>query len=127
MEFLQRMGRAMFREPLLAHPAESGGVHATGHSQPGDDDDRDRRDDDGDDEQHMVLTAFAGTTILTGGSVTVCALVHSASGTRNVAAILRGGRRRAFGNPAGLACHAQTFRDLRVHSRTARFNAEAYT
>src|SRR5688572_23948669 len=44
------------------------------------------------------------TTILTGGTVTVCALVHSASGTRNVGAILRdveGAARSATGR-AGL-------------------------
>ena len=48
------MRRAMFREPLLAHPAEIGGVHPTWYAQPGDDDNRDQRDDDADDEQHMV-------------------------------------------------------------------------
>src|SRR5690606_29879994 len=44
------------------------------------------------------------TTILTGGTVTVCALVHSASGTRNAAAILRGveGAARSATGRAGL-------------------------
>ena len=48
----------MFSEPLLAHPAEIGGVHATWHPHPGDDADRDQHDSDADDEQHMVLAGF---------------------------------------------------------------------
>ena len=53
------MRRPMFSEPLLAHPAEIVGVHATWHPQPGDDDDRDHRDDGADDEQHKDLAAFS--------------------------------------------------------------------
>ena len=49
--------RAMFSEPLLAHPAEIGGVHPTWQPHPGDDGDRDPDHDDPDDEQHMVLAA----------------------------------------------------------------------
>jgi hypothetical protein len=47
----------MFSEPLLAHPAEIGGVDATWHPHLGDDDDRDRHYDNADDEQHMVVAA----------------------------------------------------------------------
>ena len=50
----------MFSAPLLAHPAEIGGVHATWHLHPGDDDDRDQRYDDADDEQHIVLAPQSG-------------------------------------------------------------------
>ena len=72
----------MFSEPLLAHQAESRGVHATWHPHPGDDDDRDQRDYDADDEQHIVRAAFSRRiTIVTRGQVTVCALVHKVSGT----------------------------------------------
>jgi hypothetical protein len=53
------MRRAVFGEPLLAHPAEIGGVHATWHPHPSDDDDRDQSDDDADDEQHMGRAAFS--------------------------------------------------------------------
>jgi hypothetical protein len=45
----------MFSEPLLAHPAEIGGVHATQHSHPADDDGRDQHDDAGENEQRVVL------------------------------------------------------------------------
>ena len=45
----------MFGEPLLAHPAERGGVHATRHSHSWDHHDPGQRDDDTDGEQHMVL------------------------------------------------------------------------
>src|SRR5512138_90798 len=48
----------MFREPLLAHPAEIGGLHAAWHPHPRDDADRDRHDGDGEDEQHMILAAL---------------------------------------------------------------------
>ena len=47
----------MFGKPLLAHPAERGGVQTTWHPHPGDDDDRDRHDDEADDEQHKVPAA----------------------------------------------------------------------
>lgn len=49
----------MFGEPLLAHPAEIGGVDATWHPHPWDDDERDQPDNDADDEQHMALGAFS--------------------------------------------------------------------
>ena len=45
----------MFSEPLLAHRAEIGGVHAIWHAPPVDDDDRDQHDDRADDELHQVL------------------------------------------------------------------------
>ena len=51
---------AMLSEPLLAHPAETGGVDATWHPHPGDDDDRDQHHDDADGEQHMVVAANQG-------------------------------------------------------------------
>jgi hypothetical protein len=70
----------MFSEPLLAHPAEIGGVHATWHSYPADDDDRTQHDDDADAEQHGFSHFGRHITILTRGKVTVCALVHTASG-----------------------------------------------
>ncbi len=44
----------MFAEPVRAHPAEMGAVHAARHTHSEEDDDRDRRDDQGDDEQHRV-------------------------------------------------------------------------
>ena len=52
----------MFREPLLAHPSERGGVHTTWHPHSGDKDDRDRHDDEADDEQHRFRRnrAFLG-------------------------------------------------------------------
>ena len=49
--------RAMFSEPLLAHPAAIGGVDATWHTHSGNDDGRDQRHDEADDEQHMVVAA----------------------------------------------------------------------
>ena len=73
----------MFGEPLLAHPAEIGGVHATWHPHPRDDADRDQHDADPDDEEHMVVRPPAigrRTAILTCGQLTVCALGHKASG-----------------------------------------------
>jgi len=47
----------MFSEPLLAHPAEIGGVDATWHRHPRDDADRDQHDADADDEEHMGVAA----------------------------------------------------------------------
>jgi hypothetical protein len=73
----------MFSEPLPAHPAEIGGVHTTWHTR----------------ILGMMTTAIntmttptmnsiwfsphsgRRITILTRGKVTVCALVHTASGT----------------------------------------------
>jgi len=46
---------AMFGQPLLAHPAERGGIRTANYPHSGDDDDRDRHDDEADDEQHRVL------------------------------------------------------------------------
>ena len=54
------MRRAMFSEPLLAHPAEIGGVHATRHPHPRDDADRDQHDADADEEEHMVVPQSGG-------------------------------------------------------------------
>jgi CRP-like cAMP-binding protein len=50
----------MFDEPLLGHPAETGGVYATWqpHSP---DDDRDQHYDDADDERHMVLAVITSS------------------------------------------------------------------
>ena len=119
------MRRAMFGEPLLAHPAEIDGAHATWHPHPGDDDDRDQRDDNADDEQHMVLTAFsAAQTILTRGTATVCAVVHSSLGHIAMRRDVEGAACSETGR-AGLP--DSDFRGLRVHSRTARSNAGAYT
>ena len=71
----------MFSEPLLAHPAETGGVYTTWHPHPGDDGDRGQRDDDADDEQHVVLVAITlRMTIVACGGVAVCALVHRGVG-----------------------------------------------
>lgn len=77
---LQRVRRAMFSEPLLAYPAEIGGVDATWHPHPGDDDDRHQRHDDADDEQHMVVAAKSGRriAIVTRAKAAVCALMHKA-------------------------------------------------
>ena len=44
----------MFSEPLIAHPAEIGGVPAAWHSHRRDNDDRNPRDDEAENEQHMV-------------------------------------------------------------------------
>ena len=49
----------MLGEPLLAHPAEIGGVHSTRYPHPGDDDEGDQRDGDADDDQHMVLAGIS--------------------------------------------------------------------
>ena len=69
----------MFSEPLLAHAAETSGVHATCDPHPGDDADRDQDDADTDDEKHMVVAARTRrTAILTRGPLNVCALVHKA-------------------------------------------------
>src|SRR5512145_2202559 len=71
----------MFGEPLLAHAAEIGGVHATRHPHPREDADRDQHDADADDEKHRVVAASSRRiAILTRGQVTVCALVHRAIG-----------------------------------------------
>src|SRR3954471_4608020 len=75
------MGRSMFGEPLLAHPAEMSGVHPTWHAHSGEDDDRSQRGDHSEDEQHGVsrrnqvvsrriaIVALRGTF--------VCAVVHT--------------------------------------------------
>jgi len=79
MERLQQMRPALFREPLLAQPAEVGGVHASRYSYPRDDDDREQHDDDAGSEQHKVLAAvgfFRRRAILTRGGWAVCALLH---------------------------------------------------
>ncbi len=70
----------MFSEPLLAHPAEIGGVHAAWHPHPRDDADRDQNEADTDEEEHMVVPQERPIAILTRGQLSVCALVHNASG-----------------------------------------------
>jgi len=71
----------MFSEPLLAHPAEIGGVHPAWHPHPRNEADRDQHDPDADDEEHMVVAASRRRmAILTRGPLTVCALVHTAIG-----------------------------------------------
>jgi hypothetical protein len=66
----------MFSEPLLAHPAEIGGLNATWHPHPRDDANRDQHEGDADDEEHMVVAAISRKAILTRGQAAVCALVH---------------------------------------------------
>ena len=69
----------MLVQPLLAHPAERGGIYTTWHPDSGDDDDGNQHDDEADDEQHgsavteslsrrMAIVAFVQPS--------VCALVH---------------------------------------------------
>ena len=73
-----RVRRAMFSEPLLAHPAKIGRVHATRPPHPGDEHERDRHDDDTD-EQHVVLAVIGSAwrmTIVALAKVAVCALMH---------------------------------------------------
>jgi hypothetical protein len=70
----------MFSEPLLAHPAETGGVGASWHPHPADDADRDQYDADADHQEHMGVAAMSRMAILTRGYVTVCAVVHNAPG-----------------------------------------------
>jgi hypothetical protein len=56
-ELLQEVRRAVFGEPLLAHPAELAGVNATWHPHPTDEAARDQDDTDADtddDEEHML-------------------------------------------------------------------------
>ena len=91
------MRRAMFGEPLLAHPAEIGGVHAAWQPHPGDDDDRDQRHHKADDQQHMVAAQSGGTAILTRGRLTVCALVHKIIGRRELSRCLGALLRRGAG------------------------------
>ena len=83
LERLRCVRRAMFDEPLLAHPAETGGVYATWHPHSPDDADRDQHDDDADNEQHLVLAGnhvfSRRIAILACLQTTVCALVHTAS------------------------------------------------
>jgi hypothetical protein len=50
----------MFGEPLLAYPAEIGGVDATWHTHSGNYDDPDQHHDEADDEQHMVVPRKSG-------------------------------------------------------------------
>ena len=121
------MRRPMFGEPLIAHPAEIGGAHATWHPHPGDDDDRDQRDDDADDEQHLALAAFRSahndSDTRDGDCLSACAQAFDTWSVTVILCDVQGARIR---QPAVLACQVQTFRGLRVHSGTARFNAGAY-
>ena len=75
------MRRAVLSQPLLAHPAKSGGVPATCHPDPRKDAEGHQQDADAYEEEHMLVAAFSRLAILTGGSVTVCALVHTVFGT----------------------------------------------
>jgi hypothetical protein len=148
--------RAMFSEPLLAHPAEIGGVHATWHPHSGKDDDRDQHHGDADDEQHMVLAAVRfhrRITILTLGRVhclcgcaqgvahvnseVICAIrLRRRAGVAtdedgelsvaNAAATCAIWKEPAFGRRPRWEV-ALTVHGLRVHLRTARFNVAAYT
>lgn len=63
----------MFGEPLLAHPAEIGGVHATWHPHSRHDHDGDQHDDGGEDEQHRAMAMLPRLP------APVCALVHKLS------------------------------------------------
>jgi hypothetical protein len=76
----------VFSEPLLAYPAEIGGVHATWHPHSGDDDDEQQRDDDTEDEQHMFAESVFSRpiAILALLQTTVSALVHKASSSEAV-------------------------------------------
>jgi hypothetical protein len=123
------MRRAMFSEPLLAHPAETRGVDAGWHTHPGDDDDRDQHDDEPDDEQHgWRRKSGRRIAIVTRHKLSVCALVHKAFWARGMSrrfcAMCKAPGVRA---PAVLASPVGRSRGVRVHSGTARFNAGAYT
>lgn len=48
----------MFGEPLLAHRAEIGGIHASWCQHSGDNHNRDQHDDDANGEQHMVFAVI---------------------------------------------------------------------
>lgn len=121
----------MFGEPLLAHPAKIGGVHAAWHPYPGDDDDRDQRDDDADDEQHLVLAAFTsahGDPDTRQGDC-LCACAHgvgqstpglSARSALTLSLAILTLSLAILGHPVS-GCGS------RVHSGTARFNAGTYT
>jgi hypothetical protein len=63
MKLLQGVRRAMFSEPLLTHPAETGGGEAVGHPHLRDDGDRDQHEAYGDDEEHMVVAAMCSAYI----------------------------------------------------------------
>ena len=89
----------MFGEPLLAHPAEIGGVHATRHTHPENYDDRHQHHDEADDEQHMVAAHQAA---------------YSNPDTRPADCLC--------------ACaHDHGLGRLHVHSGTAQWKAEAYS
>jgi hypothetical protein len=81
--------RAVFSEPVLAHPAEIGGVDATWHAQPGDEAERDQHDGDTDDEQHygsrrIQVGAIAYLKVESGrpGDAARLAIVHVSSHSR---------------------------------------------
>jgi Flp pilus assembly protein TadB len=109
LTFVQRMRRAMFSEPLLAHRAETRGVHATWHPHPGNDDQRDQRRNDADDKQHRDSRRREYHHPDTRHRDCLCACAQGlpwlAFGRRRVAAPSR----------------------VHVHFGTARFNAVAYT
>jgi len=72
---------AVFGEPLLAHRAEIGGVHASWCQHSWDNHNRDQHDDDANDEQHMSFAVIGSShsvgTILALLRSTVCAVVHN--------------------------------------------------
>ena len=68
MKLLQGLRRAMFSEPLLTHPAETGGGEAIWHPHLRDDADRDQYeaygdDEEHEDEEHMVVAAMCSAYI----------------------------------------------------------------
>ena len=73
----------MFGEPLLAHRAEIGGVHASGCQHSWDSHNRDQHDDDANDEQHrgfaVIRPSLSVERSLHLLRSTVCAVVHNPS------------------------------------------------
>src|SRR3954471_6567147 len=101
------MRRAMFSEPLLAHPAETRRVRATEHPHPGNDDDPDQCGNKADKKQHRDprVEVSPRMTMLTRGPGTVCAFMHSI---------------RDWHSAADTSDH------VAVHLGTAPWNAGAY-
>ena len=73
----------MLSEPLLAHPAEIGGVDAYWQPHPRNDDDPDPRHDNASAQEHIFLAAVRSrprVAIVTDCNGIVCALVHTPRG-----------------------------------------------